>query len=95
MNTKEIDLVVELVRKGAAAVEKETNILWTIEDLLDAQSNREFQDEDQITRPSGKEAISNLFPGCLNMMGKSIDSNGEPMAQTSHFLIFGLPGGSK
>jgi hypothetical protein len=90
METKEIDLVLQLVRKGLIAVERDTNVLWTLEDLLEAQSAKDFQDNDEITPPSGEEAISGLYPGCLNM-GNALTSEVEPLAQTSHFLFFGLP----
>jgi hypothetical protein len=91
MGEKEIDLVLKQVNKGACAVEKETNVLWEIEDLLQAQSNKEFQNQDMVIEPTGEEAVTTLYPGCPNMMAKSAQLNSEPIAQTSHFLLFGLP----
>jgi hypothetical protein len=90
METKEIQLVLDLVRKGLIAVERGSNVLWTLEDLMAAQSTKDFQNNDQITEPSGEEAISGLYPGCLNM-GGALTSNVEPLAQTTHFLFFGMP----
>jgi hypothetical protein len=90
METKEIQLVLDLVRKGLIAVERDTNVLWSLEDLLGAQSGKEFQNNDRITEPSGEEAISGLYPGCLNM-GSALTSDVEPLAQTTHFLFFGTP----
>lgn len=96
MAEKEINLVLKLVEKGASAVEKETHVLWDQNDLLEARFREKFQNEDQITEPTGNSALSSIYPGCLNMIGKS-DSrpNCEPIAETSHFLIFGLPSGSE
>jgi hypothetical protein len=88
MATSEINLVLDLVEKGAAAVEKATNVLWSRVDLLEARSNRQFQNDDCITEPTGNEAVTSLYPGCANM-GLVPGGNGEPIAETTHFLLFG------
>jgi hypothetical protein len=95
MEAKEIDLVLAEVNKGAVAVERETNVLWDVSDLLQAQSNREFQNLDQITDPAKGEAVTSPYPGCPNMTGKDAQSKPERIGQTSHFVLFGLPSGSK
>jgi hypothetical protein len=96
MASKEIDLVLSLVGKGAAAVEKDSHVLWRQDDLLEAQSNLKFQNEDQVMKPNGHTVITSLYPGCLNMIGDTrFLRNLEPIAETSHFLIFGLPGESE
>ena len=88
MATSEINLVLDLVEKGAAVVEKATNVLWSRADLLEARSNRQFQNDDWITEPTGDEAVTSLYPGCANM-GLVPGGNGEPIAETTHFLLFG------
>jgi hypothetical protein len=93
MAVSEINLVLDLVEKGAAAVEKATHVLWSRDDLLEARSHQQFQHDDQITEPTGDEAVTSLYPGCPNMMGK-IPGSGEPIAETTHFLLFERPGGS-
>src|SRR6266487_4247323 len=92
MATREISLVLNLVQKGAVAVEKESHLLWSLDDLLEAQSDQRFQNDDCVTTPSGHSTITSLFPGCPNMMGKRGDNTqSEVTAQTSHFLLFGSP----
>jgi hypothetical protein len=90
MATREINLVLDLVENGAAAVEKATNVLWSRVDLLEARSNHLFQNDDRITEPTSNQAVTSLYPGCANM-GMVPGGNGEPIAETSHFLIFGRP----
>jgi hypothetical protein len=87
---KEINLVMDCVAKGAAAVEKETQVLWSLEDLLQAQSDKRFQNDDRIAEPAGN-AVTSLYPGCINMIGSISRRRPEPFAQTSHFVLFGLP----
>lgn len=90
MAMSEINLVLDMVEKGATAVEKATQVLWSRDDLLEAKSNQQFQNDDLISEPTGNEAVTSLYPGCLNMMGTiSGNRQSEPIAQTSHFLLFG------
>jgi hypothetical protein len=89
MSAKEINLVLDMVEKGVLAVEKETNLLWSLNDLLEARSNHEFQNDDQVAAPSNSCTVTSLYPGCLNMMGNN--ANNAPIkavAQTRHFLLF-------
>src|SRR5262245_51865519 len=84
MATQEINLVLSLVEKGASAVEKETHILWTRDDLLEAQFQQRFHNEDRITEPKGDLIVSSLYPGCPNMIGNARNiGSGEPIAETS------------
>jgi len=92
MSAKEINLVLDMVEKGARAVEKETNLLWSLNDLLMARSKPEFQNDDQVAAPSNNCTITSLYPGCPNMMGDN--ANKAPIkaiAQTRHFLLFESP----
>jgi hypothetical protein len=90
MAISEINLVLELVEKGADAVEIETNLLWSLDDLLQARADHRFQNDDRLISPSASNGIVGLYPACLNMMGASTDiASREAIAQTSHFLLFG------
>jgi hypothetical protein len=92
MTMSEVSLVLDQVERGAVAVEKETHVLWSRDDLLEAQSNHQFDNEDRLIEPTRDEAVTSLYPGCPNMVGKIQSEISEPIAQTSHFLLFRLAG---
>jgi hypothetical protein len=92
MKTQEIYLLINFAEQGAAVVEKETNILWSLEDLWDARAEHKFEIADFVSAPGGNIATTSIYPGCPNMSGKlGGDGAGEIIGQTSHFLIFGPP----
>jgi hypothetical protein len=85
----EIDILRVAARSGYAVVEKDTNVLWTDEDLADSNRTADFEEEDRISRPDPHGAVTRVFPGCLQQMSRSIDLNDyTPLGQTRHFLVF-------
>jgi hypothetical protein len=96
MKTQEIYLLINYAEQGAGVVEKETNILWSLEDLWEARAEHKFEIADFVTAPSGDIAITGIYPGCPNMSGKLVGgASSEIIGQTSHFIIFGPPSPEK
>lgn len=75
-----------------AIVEKTTHELWSAEELRQASAAGMFLNEIGLQTADTADAISNPYPGCLQMGGAM-----EPffqyqlIGQTKHFLIFALP----
>ncbi len=87
--SKEIDLLLDSISRGCLVVEKETNLLWSREDLLKAKQAGHFLERDQITSSNGDRAVSGIYPGCLQATSASQKLNGSPViGQTAHFMIF-------
>jgi hypothetical protein len=86
---REINLLLNAVEQGWAVVEKDTNVLWSHNDLAEADVLGRFDDEDCLRQPGEHEAVTGLFPGCMQQQGMAPDlSQFRPLAQTAHFLIF-------
>jgi hypothetical protein len=87
---REIDLLIEAVEKNLVAVEKESNVVWSREDLYEARAAGRFQREDRVSPAApGRAAVSGIFPGCLQQGGAAEDYSRYALtAQTEHFLLF-------
>ena len=86
---KEIDIVVKAAGKSCVVVEKASHVSWTLEELLEAQVDERYQEEDRILPPDGRPEVSGPFPGCLQQFGATATfTDYHPVGQTEHFVIF-------
>jgi hypothetical protein len=90
---REIDLLIEAAQPNRAIVEKETNVLWSKDDLLQARALNEFdQPDDLIGRTDEACAVTGIYPGCLQQGAALADySRYRLIGQTRHFLLFAQP----
>jgi len=86
---KEIDILIKAATKSCAVVEKTSNVLWTTEELLDAEAAGQFQAQDSINPPDGRVEVSGPFPGCMQQSASMTDYR--PVGHTEHFVIFATP----
>ncbi len=88
--SREIDIVLDATGSHWVVVEKDTNVLWSREDLRQAGDLGEYAAEDVLRAPPKEaSAISGIFPGCLQQSGRLEDySRYVPVGQTTHFLLF-------
>jgi hypothetical protein len=85
----EIDLLRAVDPQTHLVVEKANNVVWTPEELHEAEAAGQFQQEDQIQSAEKEVAVSAPFPGCLQQAGATDDhSRYRLLGQTRHFLIF-------
>lgn len=87
---REIDLLIEASQPDRAIVEKETNVLWSKEDLLQARILSEYDEPDELTgRAEGSCAVTSIYPGCMQVGAAAEDySRYRVIGQTRHFFIF-------
>ena len=89
--TSEIDLLLEADAEGQTIVHKDTNVLWSRADLLEARELGEFAADDRLTEADPNSSVTSPFPGCMQWSGKASNwENVQPVAQTVHFVIFGV-----
>jgi len=89
MSRKEIDILVEAARKSCAVIEKNSNLLWTFEELVEAQECGWYQAEGQLLPPDKQMAVSGPYPGCAQMRGATGEAETyRPVGQTEHFVVF-------
>jgi len=80
---REIDILRHLAEAGCVLVEKDTNRVWSQEEMVES---KDFQEQDRVA-PAGD--VSGPFPGCLQMSGSMDEFTGFPLlGQTRHFFIF-------
>jgi hypothetical protein len=89
----EIDLLLNAAAKGYLVVAKDSNMLWTEDELLASWVDDRFPEEGRIIPPDAQPiAVTSIFPGCHGQIGASADySRYVPVGQTEHFLLFGQP----
>jgi hypothetical protein len=93
---KEIDILVEAARKQCAVVEKDSNVLWTQEDLEDARAAGRYQAESRLLSPDPEAAVTGPYPGCCQQAAAPPQArNYRAVGQTEHFIIFVSTGESK
>jgi hypothetical protein len=86
---REIDILRAAARRGYAVVEKETNVLWSTDDLNDVAATERFVDTDALAAPDPHAAVTGLFPGCLQQIAQPPDlTRYRPFGQTGHFVVF-------
>jgi hypothetical protein len=86
---REIQLLLTAAEQGWAVVEKDTHVLWSHNDLAEADTLGRFEDEDWFRHPGAPTAVTGLFPGCMQQAARPADlSDYRPLAQTAHFVIF-------
>jgi len=90
---REIDILLEAARHQRAVVEKETNVLWSREDLQQACDTNDYQEPDELTYPAEIiSAVTSIYPGCPQLGGAAEDySQYQIVGQTRHFLLFAKP----
>lgn len=87
---REIDILTWYVREGFVLVEKATNQVWTLPEVLKASPAEHLHDEDRLRPPEPHTAIGGTFPGCLQQMGASETAHDYKLiGHTRHFLIYG------
>jgi hypothetical protein len=90
--TTEIELLLKAEAKGLAVVDKETNVMWSRAELLQARDEGQFAGQDDLKAPDPHCPVTGPFPGCLNWGGADAGwYRARAVAQTSHFVIFELP----
>jgi hypothetical protein len=91
--TSEIDLLLRADTQGHAVVNKDTNVWWSRDDLLEARGDGQFTGNDKFAEPDAHCPVTSVFPGCLQLGGKSPEwEEARPLAETEHFVIFALNG---
>jgi hypothetical protein len=90
--SREIDLVLHAAGNACLVVEKATNVLWTPDELREAGSAGQYQQEDRLAPAANEMAVSGPFPGCLQGAGAPQEwSRQHLIGQTRHFLLFVSP----
>jgi hypothetical protein len=85
----EIDILIQAFRKGCALVEKISHQTWDDEDLAEAAKAGRFAEEGSLDAPTEQVEISAPFPGCMQQISRSAESeNYLLVGQTRHFLVF-------
>jgi hypothetical protein len=91
---REIDILVRAAGKECAIVDKESHVLWSQDELLQAQQIGCFRDEDSLAPPSEKTAVTSPYPGCVQQQSRTARFDGYRLVgQTEHFLVFAPPCG--
>ncbi|MCI0457872.1 MAG: hypothetical protein L0Z62_12970 [Gemmataceae bacterium] len=86
---REIDILRAAARRGCAVVEKDTNLLWGLDELNEVNLTDCFESEDNVAAPDARCAVTDVFPGCGQQVGRPTDLTGfRVFGQTGHFLIF-------
>jgi hypothetical protein len=86
---KEIDILLEAARKECAVVEKASNILWSCEELQQADADGLYQGQGSLAAPDGFSGVTSPYPGCCNQGGATAGTGGcHAVGQTEHFVIF-------
>ncbi len=85
---REIDILVKAAAKNCVVVEKDSNLVWSLQDLTEAAEDQRFQEADHFLPPEGPLAVSGPYPGCLQMAGRSDAGEYRPVGQTRHFVVF-------
>jgi hypothetical protein len=89
MARTEIDILVEAARKRCAVVEKDSHLLWTHEDVVEARAAGRYGETGHLLPPDGETNVSGLYPGCLQFGGALAEMNRyRAVGQTEHFVIF-------
>jgi hypothetical protein len=89
--TAEIDLLLMADREGHVVIHKDTNVLWSREELLEAHAEGQFAEDDWLRAPDPNSDITGPYPGCMQMSGLQPEwEYAQPVAQTAHFVIFAL-----
>jgi hypothetical protein len=89
---REIDILVEAARKGCAVVDKNTGVLWTLDELMCCRNAGEYHAVCDLSPPGRQIEISGPYPGCCQIGGASAGTfRYHPVGQTEHFLIFTGP----
>jgi hypothetical protein len=84
----EIEILLRASTRNCAVVEKETNVLWSSEDLLEARASGRYQNEDRLLPPDAESGVTGPYPGCLQQGSALSALNYRPIGQTNHFIIF-------
>lgn len=84
---KEIEILLEANSNGNLIVEKETHALWERNELLEAQHDGRFQEEELLLPPEPQVEVSGPYPGCVPGAA-GISLNYRLLGQTKHFVIF-------
>jgi hypothetical protein len=85
----EIDILLDAVDRGLLVVEKDSNVMWSGEDLRAAQAARSFDQEDCLAPATVAVSVSGPYPGCPQQGGASADYSRHSLCgQTAHFLLF-------
>ncbi len=84
--SKEIDILVKAADKSCAVVAKDSHVLWSLEELLEARVTGQFQEEDRFLSPDRYLEVSGPFPGCMHQTGAV--ASYRVVGQTEHFVIF-------
>jgi hypothetical protein len=86
---REIDILMEAVRKSCWVVEKDSHVLWTPQDLAEARAAGLYQDACGLLAPDDLMEVGGPFPGCCQATGALARAGGyRPLGQTEHFIIF-------
>lgn len=85
---KEIDILLRANSKGCMIVDKQSHVLLEPEELLVAQRDRRYQEEDDFLAPGSQVEISGPFPGCMQLGGDAKKFAFRIVGQTEHFIIF-------
>ena len=80
---KEIDILLHAAAKGCVVVEKGTNLVWELDDLVTAETARLFEEEKDLLAPDRME-VTSAYPGCAHAAAAPLRAIG----QTPHFAIF-------
>lgn len=84
--SREKDILEHLVAAGCLVVEKATNRVWTLDEIVSAIG---LDGEDRILAADRPSAVSGPYPGCLQMGSAMDEFSGYPLlGQTEHFYIF-------
>jgi hypothetical protein len=87
--SREIDLLTTAAARGLLVVEKETNCVWELEKLYEAQDTEPYQAEDHIVAVDAQTGVTSPYPGCLQeAAGVDTWSHFRAVGQTQHFVLF-------
>ena len=85
---KEIDILLRAVKRNCAVVAKNSNLLWSLEELEAARDSGQYQSEDSLLSPDSHAEVSGVYPGCMHGGPVLSSLSYRAVGQTGHFIIF-------
>jgi hypothetical protein len=90
---KEIDILLRAASRNCAVVEKDSNLLWSTQELEAAGDSGQYSAEDSLLPPDAQFAVTSPYPGCMQQGSALSSLKYRVVGQTEHFVIFATSDG--
>jgi hypothetical protein len=85
---KEIDILLRAARRNCAVVERDTHLLWTLDELTAAGESGQYHGDDQLLPVDGSEEVTSPYPGCMQPGSGLASRLFRSVGRTAHFVLF-------